>query len=99
MSSEGYSFTDDSFADGMLLCFTDGGGTVSGNDLQLVRFGESTLIGWAETGMGLETVNTYQLDRQHNKLFISQSRIGTVTHNSVLPDYVAAFVADAVPAP
>ncbi len=99
MSSEEYAFTDNSFKDGMLICFIGEGGTVTGNDLALVRFGESTLIGWGENGLGLEVVNTYQLDRQRNKLFVTQSRIGTATHNSILPDHVSAFVGNVIRAP
>lgn len=96
--SDAFEFLDEGFSDGMLICFTDDSGHVSGNDLQLVRFGESTLIGWAQNGRGLETVNTYQIDRERGKALITQSRIGTATHISILPDYAAAFVGDAVPA-
>lgn len=96
--SESYGFVNDTFSDGMLICFTENGGHVSGNDLQMVRLGESTLVGWASNGRGLETVNSYQIDRERGKVLITQSRIGTATHISVLPDYAAAYVGDAAPA-
>ncbi|MBQ1203678.1 MAG: hypothetical protein IIX61_07770 [Loktanella sp.] len=95
---ENFSFDDDGFP-AMLICFTDEGGTVTGNDLQLVRLGPSTLIGWDANENGLEVVNTYQLDRERGKLLITQSRIGTASITSLLPDYAAVFVGDAKPAP
>lgn len=93
-----FAFDQDSFP-AMLICFTDEGGTVSGDDLGLVRLSPSTLIGWASNEGGLETINTYQLDRARGKLFITQSRIGTASMTSARPDYAAVFVGDAVPAP
>jgi hypothetical protein len=94
-----FSFSPDTFADGMLICFHEETGSVTGNDTRLVRFGNSTLIGWAENGHGLEVVNTYQLDRQRRKLLMTQSRIGTATHVGILPDFAATFVADVVKVP
>lgn len=98
-SDRGYSFMSDTFADGALICFHEASGSVSGNDLRLVRMGSSTLVGWSENGRGLEVVNTYQLDRDRNKLLVTQSRIGTATHIGILPDYAATFVADVVRVP
>ena len=94
-----YQFAPDSFSDGMLICFTEEGGMVTGSDLQLYRFGMSTLIGYGSNDQGLETVNVYQIDRERQKLLLSQSRIGTASVTSLLPDYAAIFVADVVPAP
>lgn len=98
MSVDGYGFVEDSFADGMLICFSGDVGRVTGNDLPLTQFGESTLVGWSENGRGLETVNTYQLDREQGRLLITQSRIGTATEVLILPDYAAVYVGRAVPA-
>jgi hypothetical protein len=98
-SFDDYAFSDDALRDGMLVCFTRDGGNVSGNDLPLIRMGPSTLIGWSSNELGLETVNTYQLARGRRKLLVTQSRIGTATVTTALPDYTAAFVADVVPAP
>ena len=81
----------------MKICFTAEGGVVTGNDLELVRMGASTLIGWAAHPEGLETVNVYQIDRARQKLLFTQSRIGTATVTDLLPDYAAVFVADVVP--
>ncbi|MCC6008968.1 MAG: hypothetical protein JJU40_15040 [Rhodobacteraceae bacterium] len=93
----GYRFASDRFADGMLVCFTGEGGFVTGNDLKLARPGESTLIGWSDNGLGLEVVNVYQIDRDRRVLLLTQSRIGTATVTSLLPDYAAVFIADVVP--
>jgi hypothetical protein len=98
-SDRDYSFMSDTFADGALICFHEATGSVTGNDLRLVRFGKSTLVGWAENGRGLEVVNTYQIDRERRKLLVTQSRIGTATHVGILPDYAATFVADVVQVP
>ncbi|MBX3487936.1 hypothetical protein [Parvibaculum sp.] len=98
MSTGGYNFIEDSFADGMLICFSGDVGRVTGNDLPLTQFGASTLIGWSENGQGLETVNTCQLDRERGRLLITQSRIGTATEVPILPDYAAVYVGRTVPA-
>ncbi|MBK5927569.1 hypothetical protein [Rhodobaculum claviforme] len=90
----GYRFKSDSFADGMLICVTAEGGMVRGNDLDLVRLGDSTLMGWVTNGLGLEVVNVYQIDRRRGVLLVTQSRIGTATVTPLLPDYAAVFVAD-----
>ena len=94
-----YQFDSDSFTDGVLICFTEDGGMVTGSDLQLYRLGPSTLIGYGSNEQGLETVNVYQIDRQRQKLLLTQSRIGTASVTSLLPDYAAVFVADVVLAP
>lgn len=91
-----YQFAPDSFGDGMLVCFTEDGGMVTGSDLQLFRIGPSTLLGYGSNGLGLETVNVYQIDRGRRKLLITQTRIGTATITNLLPDYAAVFVADVV---
>lgn len=93
-ADEDYRFKPDRFADGMLICLSAEGGMVSGNDLDLVRLGESTLMGWASNGLGLEVVNVYQVDRARRVLLFTQSRIGTATVTDLLPDYAAVFVAD-----
>ena len=93
-ADEGYRFKADSFADGMLICLSTEGGMVSGNDLDLVRLGDSTLMGWGHNGLGLEVVNVYQIDRSRGVLLFTQSRVGTATVTSVLPDFAAVFVAD-----
>ncbi|GFM35927.1 hypothetical protein [Desulfovibrio psychrotolerans] len=95
---DNYVFTDNSFKDGMLICFTDDGGLVTGNDIPLVRFGKSTLVGVSITEKGLEVVNTYQIDRANRILLITQSRLGTHTITTILPDNVSAFAGKVVPA-
>ena len=91
-STEKYSFVSDSFSKPMLLCFyDDNSGTVSGDDTRLVKFGTSTLIGWA-TNRGIELVTTYQIDRVNGKVLFTKSRIGTATVLPNGPDVVSAFV-------
>lgn len=96
ISTEAFKFSPDRFSDGMLICFTENSGTVSGSDLQFVRMAPSTLIGFSSNAAGLETVNVFQIDRERNKLFLTQSRVGTATVTTLLPDYAGAFVADVV---
>lgn len=98
-SADNFEFSSDRFSDGMLICFTENGGTVSGSDLQFVRLAPSTLVGFSSNAAGLETVNVFQIDRERNKLFLTQSRIGTATVTTLLPDYAAAFVADVARSP
>lgn len=91
-----YDFEEDSHGQGMVICFTEGSGTVSGSDLDIVRIADSTLLG-VGGGSGSEVVNTWQIDRHRRKLLFTQSRIGTAALTSFLPDYAAVFVADVVP--
>ena len=91
-----YRFTQDGFADGMSICFTEDSGVISGNDLPLVRVGRSTLVGFSVTEHGLEVVNVYQIDRANSTLLLTQSRIGTATITPLLPDYAGVFVAEVV---
>lgn len=95
----GYAFGEDSFSDGMRICFYGETGFVSNNDLNLFQVGRSTLIGVHATEAGLETVNAYQIDRENRTLLITQSRIGTATFTPLLPDYAAVFIGEVVPAP
>ena len=98
-ADEGYQFTPDTFRDGMLVCFTDETGMVTGNDLPLMRLGNSTLIGISYNERGLEVVNVYQIHRTDSKLLVTQTRIGTATITALLPDYAAVFVGDVVRVP
>jgi hypothetical protein len=79
----------------MVLCFNDDNtGTVTGDDTQLVKFGASTLVGWA-TNQGIELIETYQIDRVNGKVLFTKSRIGTATVLPNGPDVVSAFVGKA----
>jgi len=49
------------------MCFTDEGGVVTGTDIPLVKFGQSTLAGYSGNGQGLEVFEVYQLDRDKKK--------------------------------
>jgi hypothetical protein len=95
-ADRGYLFQPDTFRDGMLICFTGETGTVSGNDIPLVRLGHSTLLGASINDRGLEVVNVYQIDRANSKLLFTQTRIGTASVTSLRPDYAATFGADVV---
>lgn len=95
-SFNNFNITDDSFQDGLLICLTEEGGYVAGNDLKLVRFGRYTLVGVSTTNEGLETINTFQIDTVNMKVYVTTSRIGTSTITNLLPDNVGMFVGDIV---
>ena len=91
-STDKYSFGPDKFSNPMVLCFNDDNtGSVTGDDTQFVKFGTSTLVGWA-TNKGIELIETYQIDRINGKVLFSKSRIGTATVIPNGPDIVSAFV-------
>ena len=95
LSSLKYSFSPDGFSNPMILCFNDdNSGSVTGDDSRLVRFGNSTLIGWA-TNQGIELVTSYQIDRVNGNILFTKSRIGTATAYPGMPDVVGAFAGKA----
>jgi hypothetical protein len=98
-SNAGYSFVPDGFSKTTLMCFQGETGTVSGDDLQFVQFGSSTLVGVSTNSDGLATVEVYQVDRARQRALFSRSRIGTASVTSVLPDLTGAYVATVTPAP
>lgn len=94
-STDNYAFVPDKFSNPMALCFNDdNSGTVTGDDTRLVKFGVSTLVGWA-TNQGIELIETYQIDRVNGKVLFTKSRIGTATVLPNGPDVVSAFVGKA----
>ena len=94
-STNKYEFEKDKFSNPMVLCFNDDKtGSVTGDDTQFVKFGSSTLIGWA-TNKGIELAEVYQIDRLNQKALFTKSRIGTQTVVPNGPDVVAAFVGNA----
>ncbi len=95
-SNGGYRFVEDGIDQATLVCFTAEGGIVTGNDITLVKFGESTLAGYSGNDQGFEVFVVYQLDRVNKKMFYTKTRIGTRTVTSILPDLVSSFVGDAV---
>ena len=97
VSNQNYEFITNGFSQPLYVCFTEDGGTVTGNDVRLVKFGESTLAGYGGNDQGNEVFVTYQIDRERHKLLFTLSRIGTKTIAPILPDIVEAFVGDAVP--
>ncbi len=94
--SDAYRFSEDGIGHAILICFTADGGSVSGTDIPLVKFGNSTLAGYSGNEAGLEAFEVYQLDRNNEKLLFTRTRIGTRTVTSALPDLMSAFVGDAV---
>lgn len=94
-SVDKYVFQLDKFSNPMVLCFEDKSGSVSGDDTHLMRFGTSTLAGWA-TNKGIELFEVYQIDRINGKVLFTKSRIGTDTLILGGPDVVGAFVGKAV---
>ena len=96
VSSDKYVFQPDKFSNPMVLCFNDEKtGTVSGDDTRFVRFGVSTLVGWAEN-KDIELVEAYQIDRVNGKVLFTKSRIGTASVIPGGPDLVGAFIGKAV---
>jgi hypothetical protein len=94
-ADEGYKFSQDGIRNPLLLCFTEKGGTVTGTDIQFVRFGESTLAGYGGNDQGNELFEVYQIDRTKKKLLYVKSRIGTKTVAPILSDVVSSFIGDA----
>ena len=91
-STDNYAFVGDKFTNPIVLCFGSGNeGSVSGDDTVFVKFGASTLVGWA-SNKGIELVETYQIDREKNRVLFTKSRIGTTTVIPDGPDVVSAFV-------
>lgn len=94
-ADEDYKFSQDGMRNAILVCFTAKGGTVTGTDVQFVKFGESTLAGYGGNNQGNELFEVYQLDREKNKLLYVKSRIGTKTVAPAFSDVVSAFAGDA----
>lgn len=97
LSAEAYKFGPDGLSGSLIVCFTSDGGVVTGSDIEHVKFGLSTLAGFASNGKGNETFEVYQLDRDRKKLMYTKTRIGTSSMLPGAPDVVSAFVGDAVP--
>lgn len=95
-SHEDYRFVEDHFAQPILVCFTAEGGTVTGLDVPVMKFGQSTLAGYGGNEKGNEMFVVYQLDRERRKMLYMQTRIGTKTVVPILSDVVRSFVGDAV---
>ena len=95
-SSEDYVFGKDNFPNSMVLCFENEGGYVSGDDTKFMKFGNSTLSGWAQI-KDLELFEVYQIDRAKGKVLFTKTRVGTTSAYPLLglPDLVTAFVGKA----
>lgn len=93
-SDEMYLVKRDKVALPTVVCFEGEGGTVLNNDMSFIRLGESTLVGIAVNGDGLESVSVYQVDRVENKILLIQSRIGTQSV-APLPDRAGVYIGDA----
>ncbi len=74
-STDRYKFVPDKFSTPMVLCFNDDNtGTVTGDDTKFVKFGASTLVGWA-TNQGIELIETYQIDRVMERFFSQRAEL------------------------
>lgn len=93
-ADENYNFMNDGLPSAILVCFGTDTGTVTGTDTRLVKFGNSTLAGYA-TNQGIELFEVYQIDRINKKLLYTKSRIGTKTAFPVFSDLVSAFIGNA----
>ena len=94
-ADKGYDFVKDGLRSTILVCFGPNNGTVTGSDVQFVKFGESTLAGYGGNNQGNELFEVYQLDRTNKKLLYTKTRIGTKTVVPVFSDVVSSFVGDA----
>jgi hypothetical protein len=95
-ADQGYKFSPDGLPSTLMVCFAANGGTVTGTDVPLVKFGMSTLAGYGGNGQGNELFEVYQLDREKRKLLYVKTRIGTKTMAPIFSDVVFSFVGDAV---
>ena len=95
-SDQGYKFSPDGLKS-LLICFSEEGGSVTGTDMKLTKFGKSTLVGVSIDSRGMETLEVYQIDREKMKLLYTKSRIRTNTVAPLLPDMVIALIGDAKP--
>lgn len=93
-ADQGYNFVRDGMQS-IMICFTSDGGTVTGTDIKLIKFGNSTLAGYGGNDKGNELFEVYQLDRVKKKLLYVKTRIGTKTIAPVFSDVVSSFVGDA----
>jgi hypothetical protein len=89
-----YKYESDELTEKVLLTFNDDSGTASGTSTKFVRYGESTLVG-VVVQEGFETVVVYQIDRQRDKVLISQSRMSKKLAEILIPNHVWSFVGDA----
>jgi len=94
-ADQGYKFSPDGMPSALLVCFTPDGGTVTGTEIKLVKFGESTLAGYGGNDQGNALFEVYQIDREKGKLLYTKSRIGTKTVTHIFSDVVSSFVGDA----
>lgn len=94
MSVNNYAFKSDTENESIRLCFEGQVGSVTGEgNMKFIRVGYSTLVGVAVHN-GMEAVESYQIDRAHNVVLFTQSRIGT---NITGLDAVAALKGRAEP--
>lgn len=94
-SDQNYKFSQDGLPNTLIVCFTPDGGTVTGTEIRLVKFGKSTLVGYGGNDKGNELLEVYQLDRVKKKLLYTKSRIGTKTVLPLFSDVVSSYVGDA----
>lgn len=96
-ASDGYKFSQDGLRGTITVCFGAKNGTVTGTDVQFVKFGASTLAGYSGSDRGNELFEVYQLDREKRKLLYVKTRIGVKNLVPVLSDGALSFVGDVTP--
>ena len=94
-ADNGYKFETNGLTNKIVVCFGLKGGTVSGTDVQFVKFGESTLAGYGGNDKGNEMFEVYQLDRANKKMLYTKTRIGTKTIAPLLSDTTSSFIGNA----
>lgn len=89
-----YKYENDELPETITLTFNENTGEVSGTSIKFVRHGKYTLVGVA-LQEGFETVVVYQIDRQRNKVLVSQSRMSDKFAETLIPNRIWSFVGDA----
>jgi hypothetical protein len=95
-SGEQFRFSEDGFKNPMILCFEGDRGSVSGTDIPLVQFGDSTLAGGVENN-GFRVFEVYQIDRARRKVLFAKTRVDVGSEVPVFGSMTGAFVGDATP--
>jgi len=90
-----YKFETNGLTNRIVVCFGLKSGTVSGTDIQFVKFGKSTLAGYGGNDQGNEMFEVYQLDRANMKMLYTKTRVGTKTITQLLSDTTSSFVGNA----
>ena len=79
----------------IIISFNENGGAVSGTDAQIIKLDETTLLGVSTNGKGAMLYELYQINKKHQKMHLTVTRVGSETILPNFPDKVGAYVGDA----